>query len=114
MSINIEDIASVDFQDIADLASERLPALHPGIFLREILQQLDISQASFARSIGVSPMRISHVIRGLRPVSADLALLFARSFKQSPEYWLNLQSAFDLSRAEPRLASQLAAIQAFT
>jgi addiction module HigA family antidote len=44
-------------------------------------------------------MRISHVIAGSRPVTAELALLFGKALDQSPEYWLNLQSAYDLATA---------------
>ena len=54
-----------------------LPSIHPGEFLREILEELDITQAKFARAIGISPMRVSHVVNGTRPVTAELALLFS-------------------------------------
>ena len=63
-----------------------LLAIHPGEFLTEILGELSISQAQFARAIGVSPMRVSHVINGTRPVTAELALRFGRAFGQSPQY----------------------------
>ena len=85
------------------MAKKGLPAIHPGEFLRETLGELRISQAEFARAIGVSPMRISHVIKGTRPVTAELALLFGRAFDQSPQYWLNLQAAYDLKVAEASL-----------
>ena len=89
------------------------PAIHPGEFLAEILDELHLSQAHFARMIGVSPMRVSHVINGVRPVTAELALLFGRSFGQSAEYWLNLQAAFDLRRARERIGMQrLKAVEA--
>jgi addiction module HigA family antidote len=52
-------------------------------------------------------MRISHVFKGTRPVTAELALLFGRAFGQSPQYWLNLQGAYDLKLAERAIASQL-------
>ncbi len=55
-----------------------LPPIHPGLFLKEILDELEISQNAFAQAIGVSAMRISHVIKGTRPVTAELALLLAR------------------------------------
>jgi addiction module HigA family antidote len=84
-----------------------LPPVHPGEFLREILEELDVSQAQFARAIGVGPMRISHVIKGARPVTAELALLFGRALGQSPQYWLNLQSAYDLKIATRSLGSRL-------
>lgn len=84
-----------------------LPAIHPGEYLGETLGELNISQAEFARAIGVSPMRISHVIKGARPVTVELALLFGRAFDQSPQYWLNLQAAYDLKMAEASLGKLL-------
>jgi addiction module HigA family antidote len=84
-----------------------LAPIHPGEFLREILEELRISQAQFARSIGVAPMRISHVMKGARPVTAELALLFGRALGQSPQYWLNLQAAYDLKIAERSIGSRL-------
>jgi addiction module HigA family antidote len=90
-----------------------LPALHPGEFLREILGELGISQAEFSRTIGVSPMRISHVIKGDRPVTAELALLFGCAFNQSPQYWLNLQASYDLKIAKASIGKRLAGVHAF-
>ena len=87
-----------------------LPPIHPGEFLRETLDELGISQAQFARAIGVSAMRVSHVVNGTRPVTAELALLFGRAFGQSPQYWLNLQSVHDLKTAEAAMGEQLKAI----
>ena len=77
-----------------------LPAIHPGEFIAEILHEMNISQAEFARAIMVSPMRVSHVIKGTRPVTAELALLLGRAFDQSPQYWLNLQTSYDLKTTE--------------
>jgi addiction module HigA family antidote len=87
-----------------------LPAIHPGDFLREILEDRGISQAQFARAIGMAPMRISHVVKGTRPVTAELALLFGRVLGQSPQYWLNLQAAYDLKIAERRIGARLRAV----
>ncbi len=87
-----------------------LPPMHPGAFLREILDELGISQAQFARAIGVSPMRVSHVVNGARPVTAELALLFGRAFGQSPQYWLSLQATYDLKTAEATMGRQLKAV----
>lgn len=84
-----------------------LPPIHPGEFLREALEDLGISQAQFARAIGVSPMRISHIIVGSRPVTAELALLFGRALRQSPQYWLNLQAGYDLKAAQRTLGERL-------
>lgn len=92
------------------MKSSGLPIIHPGEFLAEILDELDLSQAAFARLIGISAMRISHVIKGARPVTAELALLFGRAFDQSPQYWLNLQSGYDLKIAEASIGARLRAI----
>jgi addiction module HigA family antidote len=87
-----------------------LRAIHPGEFLAETLGELGISQAQFARAIGVSPMRISRVVKGTRPVTAELALLFGRALRQTPQYWLNLQAAYDLKTAEAAISKQLQAV----
>ncbi len=96
------------------MANKGLPAIHPGEFLAETLEELGFSQAAFARAIGVSPMRISHVVKGARPVTAELALLFGRAFDQSPQYWLNLQADHDLKTAEASIGPRLRAIHSVT
>ena len=89
----------------------KLPAIHPGEFLAEILAEIGVSQAAFARAAGVSAMRVSHVITGTRPISADLALRFGKALGQSPEYWLNLQAAYDLAKARTALGGKLASVR---
>jgi addiction module HigA family antidote len=88
-----------------------LPSIHPGEFLAEILAELDISQAQFARAVGISPMRVSHIVNGARPVTAELALLFGRALGQSPQYWLNLQADYDLKAAETTIGDRLRAVR---
>lgn len=95
------------------MVKNRLPAIHPGEFLGEILEKMGISQAEFARAVGVSPMRVSHVIKGTRPVTAELALLFGRAFDQSPQYWLNLQASYDLKTAEASIGKRLDGVHSF-
>lgn len=84
-----------------------LPAVHPGEFLEEVLGGLEISQADFARALGVSKMRVSHIIHGTRPVTAEVALLFGKALGQTPEYWLNLQMDYDLKEAGARMKKQV-------
>jgi antitoxin HigA-1 len=88
-----------------------LPPIHPGVFLKEILHELGISQNAFAQAIGVSPMRVSHVINGTRPVTAELALLFGKAFGQTPSYWMNLQTSYDLKVAEKALMQKVRQVQ---
>jgi len=89
----------------------KLPAIHPGEFLGEILSEIGVSQAEFARAVGVSALRVSHVVAGARPITADLALRFGKVLGQSPEYWLNLQSAYDLAMARTALGARLKGIR---
>ncbi len=88
-----------------------MPPIHPGEFLREILDDLALTQAAFADAIGVSPMRVSHVLRGDRPITAELALRLGRAFGQSPQYWLNLQTSYDLKVAQIEWKDSLRAVR---
>lgn len=88
-----------------------LSLLPPGEFLKEAVQEPGLSQAQFARAIGVSAMRVSHVVNGSRAVTAELALLFGRAFKQSPQYWLNLQAAYDLKTAQRAIREHLRGVR---
>jgi addiction module HigA family antidote len=89
-----------------------LPPVHPGEFLRETLEELALTQAAFAQAIGVSPMRVSHVLKGDRPVTAELALRMGRALNQTPQYWLNLQTAYDLKVAQREMKDSLLAVRA--
>lgn len=84
-----------------------LPPIHPGEYIREALEELGMTQAAFAEAIGVSPMRISHLVREERPVTADMALRLGQAFGQSPQYWLNLQDGYDLKLAQTHLGKNL-------
>ena len=88
-----------------------LPAIHPGEYLKEILDELGVSQNAFAKSIGVSAMRISHVINGSRPITAEMAVLIGRAFGQTPGYWMNLQVGYDLKNAENVLTARIKEIR---
>ena len=88
-----------------------LPAIHPGEFLRETLEDMALTQSAFAEAIGVSPMRVSHLLRGDRPVTAELALRLGRALGQTPQYWLNLQTTFDLKVAQIEMKDSLLAVR---
>lgn len=79
---------------------ERRP-IHPGEILAEdVLVELDMSGRQLAEALGVSPNRISEILRGRRAISADTALRLARWLGTSATVWLNLQQAYDLEVAE--------------
>lgn len=84
-----------------------LPAIHPGEFLAEILEELQVSQADFARTLGVSKMQISHIVRGNRPITAEMAFLIGKALNQTPGYWLNLQMDYDLKSAAAAVKSKV-------
>lgn len=88
-----------------------LPPIHPGEFLREVLDELALTQVAFAEAIGVSPMRVSHLLKGARPVTAELALRISRALGQSAQYWLNLQTSYDLKIAEAALKKSLKSVR---
>lgn len=91
-----------------------LPAIHPGEFLREILDELDelgLTQTAFTDVISVSPMRVSHLLKGDRPITAELALRLGRALGQAPQYWLNLQTAYDLKVANAQWAGSMLAVR---
>jgi antitoxin HigA-1 len=80
---------------------KKLPATHPGeVLYEEFLLPLSLSQYRLAHDIGVPPRRVNEIVHGTRAVSADTALRLARYFGTSPQFWLNLQSAYELAREE--------------
>jgi len=76
------------------------PPIHPGEHLRIDLEEIGMSPAALARELNVPKNRISQIIRGERGITADTALRLARWMGTTPEYWLNLQAAYELRQAE--------------
>ena len=66
-----------------------------------------LSQTTLARAIGVPPRRINEIVLGKRAITADTALRLGRYFRMAPQFWLNLQSHYDLQREQQRLAGRL-------
>lgn len=75
-------------------------AVHPGTILQDELAEIGITPTEFARQIDVPPNRISQIIRGKRSVTGDTALRFGHWFCTGPQFWISLQSQFDLMVAE--------------
>jgi addiction module HigA family antidote len=83
------------------LPDHRIPT-HPGeILLEEFLVPLGMSQVAFARHIGVPLQRINEIVRGKRGITPKSAWLFAQALGTTLEFWINLQSAFELARSRP-------------
>src|SRR5215470_19596676 len=75
------------------------PAIHPGEILRDELEELGITPTELARQIAVPPNRISQIIQGKRSITGDTALRLGHWFRTSAQFWLNLQTAYDLRLA---------------
>lgn len=83
-------------------------AVHPGEVLKEELEELGVSAAEFSRQIDVPPNRISQIIAGKRAVTGDTALRFGHWFGTDPQFWLNLQSAYEIRIAEEKAGREIA------
>ena len=90
------------------MKNKKLPLIHPGeILIEEFLKPMGISQYRLAKDISVPPRRINEIVHGKRSVSADTALRLGRFFGISPQFWLNLQTRFDLEVTEDLIAERL-------
>lgn len=77
----------------------KLPPIHPGTLLRDELEEIGVSLNELSRAIRVPMNRISAIVNGRRAITVDTALRLARYFGTSPQFWLNLQIAYDLEVA---------------
>lgn len=84
------------------------PAIHPGEILKGEREELGVMPTKLARQIAVPPNRISQIIGGRRSISGDTALRLGHWFGSSPEFWLNLQSAYDLRIAAQTVGRRIA------
>jgi addiction module HigA family antidote len=90
------------------MKNKKLAPIHPGeILIEEFLKPMGISQYRLAKDISVPPRRINEIVHGKRSISADTALRLGRFFGISPQFWLNLQTRFDLEVAEDLMAERL-------
>ncbi|HLS73449.1 MAG TPA: HigA family addiction module antitoxin [Actinomycetaceae bacterium] len=92
--------------------SEKLyPPIHPGeVLVEDFIGPFGITQNKLAVSVGVPPRRINEIVHGKRAITADTALRLGRYFGMDPQFWLNLQTRYDLEVAQERIAEQVATI----
>ena len=87
-------------------------AVHPGEILREdILPEIKVSESKLAELLNVSRMTINRLVNERQAVSPNMALRLGRLFGNNPDFWLNLQNAYDLKRAEHSIAVELRKIK---
>jgi len=84
------------------------PAIHPGEHLREELEVLGMSAAELSRQLGVPANRVSGILNAQRSITGDTALRLAHFFGTTPEFWLNLQTLYDLRVAQMKVGKTIA------
>lgn len=86
----------------------KLANIHPGeVLLAEFLVPMALSQNALARSIGVPPRRINEIVLGKRAITADTAVRLSHYFGISEQFWMGLQTSFDLEEARKKLGPRL-------
>jgi len=91
------------------MKAKKLPPIHPGeILLHDFMEPLGLNQSALAKAIGVTPIRVSQIVRGQRAITADTALRFARYFGTRAGWWMDLQSFYDLEVASDQIEARLA------
>jgi addiction module HigA family antidote len=86
------------------------PAIHPGEILADELTELKITPTELSRQLSVPPNRISQIIQGKRAITGDTALRLGHWFQTSAQFWLNLQSAYDLRVATDAIGREVSAL----
>lgn len=90
---------------------DKIEPIHPGeVLMEDFIEGFGITQNKLAVSIGVPPRRINEIVHGKRGITADTALRLAQYFGTSAEFWINLQSLYELDRAEDLAGEQIASI----
>lgn len=91
-----------------DILTEKIKPVHPGeVLLEEFLKPWEISQNQLADAMGVTVSRVNGIVRGCRGITGDTALRLSRATGTTPEFWLNLQSLYDLETAKDELGDRL-------
>ncbi|WP_281965944.1 HigA family addiction module antitoxin [Serinicoccus marinus] len=92
--------------------TDKMAPIHPGeVLMKDFIEGFGITQNKLAVSIGVPPRRINEIVHGKRGITADTALRLAKYFGTSAEFWINLQSHYELDRAEDAVGKQIEAIR---
>ena len=84
-----------------------IPASHPGEHLAEELKELGMSAAELARQLGVPTNRVTEILNGRRAITGDTALRLAHFFGTTAEFWLNLQSLYELRVAQKKVGKSI-------
>lgn len=90
------------------MSTNRMRPIHPGEILREeYLIPMDMTPNALANALGLTAARVNEIVRGERGVTPDSALRLARYLRTTPEFWLHLQMAFELRKAEQEFGAKI-------
>jgi addiction module HigA family antidote len=90
------------------MAKRKFDPVHPGVVLAEdFLKEMEITQYRLAKGIAVPPRRINEIVQGKRSITADTALRLGKFFGMEAQFWMNLQSHYDLEIAKDAIAGKL-------
>ena len=90
------------------MSKRNIEPIHPGeILFEDFMKPLNISQYALAKALGISPRRINEIVHGKRAITADTALRLGRYFGTNAQSWMNLQTHYDLEKAEIKICEQL-------
>lgn len=98
---------TISKRPLAEVLEMFMRVVHPGIILKNELDELGINPTEFARQIRVPPNRISQIVAGKRSVTSHTALRFGHWFGTDPQFWLNLQTQFDLANANKEFGEEI-------
>lgn len=91
-------------------ASDTLPPIHPGEFLRDELDALHLSARRFAAHIQVPPNAVTAILNGHRGITGQMALRLGQAFGTGPDYWMRLQGLYEVKRASAEISGMLGGI----
>jgi len=98
----------ITIKEVLIMTPKKIPPVHPGeILFEEFLKPMGISQYRVAHDINVPPRRINEIVHGKRSITADTALRLGRYFNMSAQFWINLQSHYDLEVESDKLSDRL-------
>lgn len=114
MSITMQEARNMDFSDVAHSDMQKRLPTTPGVYLKtEFLDELGLSAYALARATYMPESRLSEIINGRRAITADTALRLAKYFGMSAQFWLNLQTHYDLEMTRREVAADIDTIEPY-
>jgi len=106
MAIKREELKRMNFRDVS--TGRRLAPVHPGeVLMKDFIEPMEVTRYKVAKLAGVQQRRIDEICSGQRGITADTALRLARLFGTDAQFWMNLQTQYDLETAEREMRKKI-------